>query len=251
MKIRPLIGRLIRIGGRSHVNQPLLNFSERLRRSIWKRIREQEEKQNLILIPRKDSTQSTVEWMPPPPLPTNLCSVKQSENCREILLINFMGFQDKDFNHQKLMRVLLLMRSPFSTDPDLIHALLSCASNIHLHVSHGNHLQGIPMGSKCEYFCTGKWESPAKHLWFWRKWQIWADQQEQCIVWIPLQCEIPMAKRANSYSGAMVMTCKTGESPIVSQLSKCLKFMTFLEGVLKHAVECKYLSEAFQTFYHH
>ena len=30
-----------------------------------------------------------------------------------------MGFQDKDFSHQKLMRVL-----PF-TNPDLIHALLS------------------------------------------------------------------------------------------------------------------------------
>ena len=43
MKIRPLIGRLIRIGGWLHVNQPLLNFSERLRRSSWKRIREQEE----------------------------------------------------------------------------------------------------------------------------------------------------------------------------------------------------------------
>ena len=43
-----------------------------------------------------------------------------------------MGFQDKDFSHQKLMRVL-----PF-TDPDLMHALLSCANNIHLHVSHVN-----------------------------------------------------------------------------------------------------------------
>ena len=39
------------------------------------------------------------------------------------------------------------------------------------------------------------------------------NQQEQCIVWIPLKCEIPVAKRANSYSGAMFMTCKTGESP--------------------------------------
>ena len=65
MKIRPLIRRLIRIGGWLHVNQPLLNFSERLRRSSWKRISEQEEKQNLILIPSKDSAQSTVEWMPP------------------------------------------------------------------------------------------------------------------------------------------------------------------------------------------
>ena len=39
------------------------------------------------------------------------------------------------------------------------------------------------------------------------------NQQEQCIAWIPLQCGIPVAKRANSYSGAMVMTYKTGESP--------------------------------------
>ena len=115
--VRPLIGRLIRIGGRLHVNQPLLNFSERLRRSSWKRIRELEEKQNLILMPRKDSAQSTVEWIPPPPPPPkkNLCSVKRSENCRKILLINFMGFQDKDFSHQKLMRVFLLMSSPSST----------------------------------------------------------------------------------------------------------------------------------------
>ena len=78
MKIRPLIGRLIRIGGRLHVNQPLFNFSERLRRSSWKRIREQEEKQNLILIPRKDSAQSTVEWMPPPPKKKKI-SVQSSE----------------------------------------------------------------------------------------------------------------------------------------------------------------------------
>ena len=67
MKIRPLIRHLIRIGGLLHVNQPLLNFSERLCRTSWKRIREQEQKLNLILIPRKDSAQSTVKLMPPPP----------------------------------------------------------------------------------------------------------------------------------------------------------------------------------------
>ena len=75
MKIRSLIGRLIRIGGQLHVNQPLFNFSGRLRQSSWKRIREQEEKQNLILILRKDSAQSTVEWIPPPPIK----SVQSSE----------------------------------------------------------------------------------------------------------------------------------------------------------------------------
>ena len=83
MKIRPLIGRLIRIGGWLHVNQPLLNFSERLRRSSWKCIREQKEQQILILIPRKDSAQSTVEWMtpkppPPPPPPPEKISVQSS-----------------------------------------------------------------------------------------------------------------------------------------------------------------------------
>ena len=39
------------------------------------------------------------------------------------------------------------------------------------------------------------------------------NEEKQCIVWIPLQCGVPDAKRANSYSAAMVMTCKTGESP--------------------------------------
>ena len=37
-------------------------------------------------------------------------------------------------------------------------------------------------------------------------------EQEQCVVWIPLQYGVPVAKIANSYSAAMVMTCKTGES---------------------------------------
>ena len=35
--------------------------------------------------------------------------------------------------------------------------------------------------------------------------------------------------------------------PIVSQLSKCLKFMTFGRDVLKHAAECKNLSKALET----
>ena len=38
---------------------------------------------------------------------------------------------------------------------------------------------------------------------------------------------------------------------IVSQPSKCLKFMTFREGCLSYAIECKYLSEALKTFYQH
>ena len=39
---------------------------------------------------------------------------------------------------------------------------------------------------------------------------------------------------------------------ILSQLSKCLKFMTFRGvDVLSYTVECKYLREALETFYHH
>ena len=38
---------------------------------------------------------------------------------------------------------------------------------------------------------------------------------------------------------------------IVSQPSKCLKFMTFREGLFVIHVEYKYLSEALETFYHH
>ena len=74
-----------------------------------------------------------------------------------------MGFQNKDFSHQKLMRVFLLT---------IQYALLSCASNIHLHVSH--HHTGDSHGFEVNSF-TGKWESPAKHLRFWGKWQIWAE----------------------------------------------------------------------------
>ena len=38
---------------------------------------------------------------------------------------------------------------------------------------------------------------------------------------------------------------------IVSQPSKCLKFMSFREGYYAILVECKYLNEALETFYHH
>ena len=72
---------------------------------------------------------------------------------------------------------------------------------------------GIPTGSKFEYFCTAKWESPAKHLRVWGNGKFGWNEQEQCIVWIPLQHRVPNAKRANSYSVAMVMTWNTGENP--------------------------------------
>ena len=38
---------------------------------------------------------------------------------------------------------------------------------------------------------------------------------------------------------------------IVSQLSKCLKFMTIRRDVFSYAIECKYLSEGIEAFYHH
>ena len=38
---------------------------------------------------------------------------------------------------------------------------------------------------------------------------------------------------------------------MVSQPSKCLKFITFREGCFVIHVECKYFSEALKTFYHH
>ena len=41
------------------------------------------------------------------------------------------------------------------------------------------------------------------------------------------------------------------EISIMSQPSKCLKFMTFGSDVLSYGIECKYLSEALETFYHH
>ena len=37
---------------------------------------------------------------------------------------------------------------------------------------------------------------------------------------------------------------------VVSQPSKCLKFMTFREGYFVIHVEYKYLSETLETFYH-
>ena len=44
---------------------------------------------------------------------------------------------------------------------------------------------------------------------------------------------------------------QTDAMTMVSQPSKCLKFMTFREGCFSYAIECKYLSEALKTFYQH
>ena len=40
------------------------------------------------------------------------------------------------------------------------------------------------------------------------------------------------------------------EVSIVLQLDKCLKFMTFREACFVKHAECKYSSEALETFYH-
>ena len=90
------------------------------------------------------------------------------------------------------------------------HAI--CLSNIH--VSHVNTSYGrFPLVQSLNIFVlvsgnpqqnTSEFGGNGKSGW---------NEQEQCIVWIPLQCGVPVTKRANSYSAAMVMTCKTGESP--------------------------------------
>ena len=143
MKIRPLIGRLIRIGGRLHLNQPLLNFSEPTRRSSWKCIREQEEK---YWFARKTAhnqqssgliNSSILPPPPPPPPQKKKISVQSSWNSEmrtagKFFQLILWGFKTK----------ILAIRNWWEYFPSLIliwfHALLSCGSNIHLHVSHVN-----------------------------------------------------------------------------------------------------------------
>ena len=50
---------------------------------------------------------------------------------------------------------------------------------------------------------------------------------------------------------SQISTKKQEEYSIVSQPSKCLKFVLFREGCFVIHVEYKYLSEALETFYHH
>ena len=110
---------------------------------------------------------------------------------------------------------LPLMRSPsLLILTCLIHALLDmpCSSNIH--VSHVNtSYGGFPRVQSLNIFAlvsgnpqqnTSALGGNGKSGW---------NEQEQYVVCILLQCGVPDAKRANSYSAAMVMTCKTGGSP--------------------------------------
>ena len=99
-------------------------------------------------------------------------------------------------------------------DSDLIHVLLSCTSNIHLHVSHASTLYRVfPWVQSVNIFVLVSGNLQQNTSTFGGNGKSGWNHQEQCIAWIPLQCGVPVAKRANGYSAAMVMTCKTGESP--------------------------------------
>ena len=47
---------------------------------------------------------------------------------------------------------------------------------------------------------------------FWGKWQILVEWTVKCTVLIPLQCGVSAAGGAISYSSAMVIICKAGDS---------------------------------------
>ena len=56
-------------------------------------------------------------------------------------------------------------------------------------------------------------------------------------------------KPGNKQHPGLLQHLCTKYDTIVSQPSKCLKFMTFREGCFITHVEYKYLSEAFETFF--
>ena len=74
-------------------------------------------------------------------------------------------------------------------------------------------IRGSPLVQSLNIFVLVRVGSPAEHLRVGGNGKSGWNKQEQCMVWIPLYCGVPDAKRANSYSAAMVMTSKTGESP--------------------------------------
>ena len=87
-----------------------------------------------------------------------------------------------------------------------------CSSNIH--VSHVNTSYGrFPLVQSLNIFVLVSGNPQQNTSAFGGYGKSGWNEQEQCILWIPLQCGVPVAKRANSYSSAMVMTFKTGESP--------------------------------------
>ena len=75
------------------------------------------------------------------------------------------------------------------------------------------HLTGIPLVQSLNIFVLVSGNPQQNTSVFGGNVKSGWNEQEQCIVWIPLQCGVSDAKRANSYSAAMAMTCKTRESP--------------------------------------
>ena len=97
--------------------------------------------------------------------------------------------------------------------PEIDLPLMRSPSNIH--VSHVNtSYGGPPLVESLNIFALVVSGNPQQNTSaFGGNGKSGWNEQEQCIVWDPLQCGVPDAKRANSYSAAVVMTCKTGESP--------------------------------------
>ena len=96
-----------------------------------------------------------------------------------------------------------------------MYALLSCASNIHVRARESCYyiMQGSPWVPSLNIFVLVSGNPQQNTSAFGGNGRSGWNEQEQCIVWIPLKCGVPLAKRANSCSAAMVMTGKTGESP--------------------------------------
>ena len=89
---------------------------------------------------------------------------------------------------------------------------MPCSSSIHVshvYTSDGGFL--LVQSLKCLNWLSGNSQQNTSA--FGGNGKSGRKQQEQCIVWIPLQAGVPVAQRANSYSGAMVMTCKNWEKP--------------------------------------
>ena len=115
-----------------------------------------------------------------------------------------MRIHDKDF----CQRVLTLSEESINPDPDLITLRMPRSSNINVH--HVNTSDGgFPLVRSLNIFVLLSGNSRQNTSAFGKS--GW-NEQEQCIVWIPLQRGVSNAKRACSYSVAVVMNWKTGES---------------------------------------
>ena len=89
---------------------------------------------------------------------------------------------------------------------------MSCSSSIH--VSHVNTSDGgFPQVQSLNIFKLVSGNSQQNASAFGGNGKSEWNKQEQCIIWIPLQCGVPDAKETNSYLAVMVMKRKTGEGP--------------------------------------